>query len=375
MSLPERNHIIRNIHRQQSKHRPSNVNSLENLVIQSPYDRTKNGDIFLQHDSGMDENGDRYILFYTRENLKKLCGSRIILCDGTFKTVPSIFFQLYSIHAVFMGYTFPLIYCLSTRKTQNFYTQMMGRIRDHASELNLHFNPQIIMSDFELAFINAARDIFPNSEVKGCLFHYTSSIWKMAVVKGLKQQYTNDQQVRDVVQRLLALPFIPINDVNDVFDQIVDSIEDSDNAVILDYLCTYVERTYVRGRRGNSARFPPNIWSTYDLVMNRYQRSTNSVEGWHSKFQKVIVSHHSGIWKFMEHVLKDQNENEVLMLQLAAGHSRIRYPVKGEYRRNQEHIERIVNNYNTYKDSNTIWTYMKAISLRIKLVAVDVNDY
>lgn len=163
MSLPERNHIIRNIHRQQSKHRPSNVNSLENLVIQSPYDRTKNGDIFLQHDSGMDENGDRYILFYTRENLKKLCGSRIILCDGTFKTVPSMFFQLYSIHAVFMGYTFPLIYCLSTRKTQNFYTQMMGRIRDHASELNLNFNPQIIMSDFELAFINAARDIFPNS--------------------------------------------------------------------------------------------------------------------------------------------------------------------------------------------------------------------
>lgn len=99
------------------------------------------------------------------------------------------------------------------------------------------------------------------------------------------------------------------------------------------------------------------------------------MEAWHSKFQKIIVSHHSGIWKFLEHVLKDQSENEILIMQLAAGHSRIRYPVKVVYRKNQEQIERIVNNYQSYKDNGTVTTlYMKAISLRIKLMAEEVQE-
>lgn len=117
MSLPERNDLIRNINRHQNKNRPPTVNILENLTIQPPYDKTKNGNQFLQYDSGVDEHGDRFILFYTEANLQRLCGTRILLCDGTFATVPSMFYQLYSIHGLVHGYTFPLIYCLSTRKT------------------------------------------------------------------------------------------------------------------------------------------------------------------------------------------------------------------------------------------------------------------
>lgn len=143
---------------------------------------------------------------------------------------------------------------------------------------------------------------------------------------------------------------------------------------------SYVERTYVRGRaaRGrrpaSNPRFPPNIWSVYDLTVNKQQRSTNAVEGFHSKFQRMIVSHHSGIWKFLEFLQKDQQENEICILQLEAGHTRVRYPIKPQYKKNQEQIEVIVGNYENFKNEGNVMQYLKNISYRIKLYAVDEVD-
>lgn len=372
-NLPQRNDIIRNINRIQNRHRPNNPMTLQDLNIEAPYTRSLNGQQFLQYDSGSDDV-DRFIVFYTTNDLERLCNSRMILGDGTFKTVPSMFFQMYTFHGIVNGYTFPLVYCISTRKTESFYRRLLIHLQTHANELRLSLTPQIIMSDFELSFINAARAIFPNAEMKGCLFHFTQSVWRQAVLRGLKSQYLEENsQVRVIIQKLLGLPFIPVADVLEVFDNIVNEIPD--DIVALVNLTEYIERTYIRGRpaRGRRpatfARFPPNIWSVYSMCLNGQYRSNNAVEGWHSRFQRLIVTHHSGIWKFLEHIRKDQRENEVMMIQLNTGHTRIRYPVKGKYKRNQEQIEVIVGNYEQYKESNNIHQYLKAISYKIKLNA------
>lgn len=106
MNMPQRNDVIRNINRIQNRNRPLNVNALEDLEIQAPYDRTLNGERFHQYDSGTDENGDRFLLFYTVRNLERLCASRVILADGTFKTVQLQFYQLYSLHGISSGVLF-----------------------------------------------------------------------------------------------------------------------------------------------------------------------------------------------------------------------------------------------------------------------------
>lgn len=366
--MPQRNDILRNINRIQNRNRPVNPNSIQNLIIQYPYTRTLTGDLFYQYDSDSEE--ERFILFYTVKDLERLSQSRIMICDGTFKTVPTMFFQLYTIHGVVHGYSFPLIYCISTRKTESFYTQVLQQLRTHATELNYDLNPQFILSDFEIAFMNAARTIFPNSSIKGCLFHFTQAIYKQAIVKGLKTQYHDNPVIRDFIQKLLALPFIPEPEIEDVFDDIVvhmPEVETDDEEKLSD-LVSYVERTYVRGRRpGSLARFPPNIWCVYPMVLNKQQRTTNEVEGWHSRFQTLINSHHAGIWKFLEHLQRDHRQNEILMIQLAAGHTRVRYPIKGKYKTNQLQIEQTVNRYQVFKDTGTVMQYLKSISYKIKL--------
>lgn len=371
-NMPQRNDVIRNHNRYQNRRRPTNPRTLQDLLIEAPYTRTLNGEMFIQFDSGADDE-NRFIVFYTVKNLERVVSSRMILCDGTFKTVPGIFYQLYTIHANVLNYTFPLVYCLATRKTEDFYRRLLNHLVLHAEQINRVFCPQYILSDFEISFTKAARSIFPNSQIKGCLFHFTQAVWRQTVLRGLKQQYSNnDSTIRDIIQKLLALPFVPEQDILDVFDTIVAEVPEDleDDQPLMDVI-NYVERTYVRGRpaRGRrpavNARFPPKIWTVYELTVNRQQRSTNAVEGFHSKFLGMIQSYHSGIWKFVEHLQRDQNENEICIIQLEAGHTRVRYPIKPKYKKNQDQIEIIVGNYETFKEENNIMNYLKNISYKI----------
>ena len=62
------------------------------------------------------------------------------------------------------------------------------------------------------------------------------------------------------------------------------------------------------------------------------------------------------------------------MVQLNAGHSRIRYPIKKKYKQNQKQIETIVDQYETYKEQNMLLQYLTAISYKTKLPMVDEAD-
>lgn len=107
------------------------------------------------------------------------------------------------------------------------------------------------------------------------------------------------------------------------------------------------------------------------MVINRQQRTTNSVESWHSRFQRMINTHHLGVWKFLENIKKDKNENQVVVTQLEAGQTRVRHPIRGSVKQNQKQIEVIVGNYQNYKSEDNIVTYLLAIGYKIKLKAQD----
>lgn len=388
-NLPQRNDVIRTLNRVQNRNRPNNPQSLDDLIINPPYTTTFNGERFLQFDSRFDGDGedlgDRFLMFYTRNSLEKLCASRIILCDGTFKTVPHMFYQLYSIHGVVRDFTFPLVYVLATRKDEHFYTSILNRLKHHALEIHQELSPQYISSDFEISFLNAARVTFPSSTLHGCLFHFNQSLWRYAVNLGLKTPFADrtNNQIRQAIQCLMALPFVPLEDVLETFDLIVNRCtltENDAHYVSVHELFSYVQRIYVRGvtargrRRAVPPRFPPQLWNVYELVLNKQQRTTNSVESWHSRFQRMIQSHHSGVWKFLENIQKDENENQVIITQLDGGHTRVRHPVRGSVKRNQEQVEVIVGNYQNYKSEDNIVTYLLAIGYKLKLKEAVVEE-
>ena len=194
--------------------------------------------------------------------------------------VPRIFYQLYMVYVIVQDLIFPLVYVICSRKDEATYTAIFQHVKESSQELGTEISPEYVMMDFELSGMNAVCAIFPNSVIKGCLFHFSQSIWRNVINQGLKQQYDENEHIRKDIRKLLALPFIPLHDLEETFDNLLDTIHDDVQDV-----ATYMETTYIRDRpargrrRAIPPRFVPQIWNMYDLILNGIQRTNRYVEG------------------------------------------------------------------------------------------------
>ena len=84
----------------------------------------------------------------------------------------------------------------------------------HGTEIS----PEFVMMDFELSQMNTVHALFPTSMIKGCLFYYSHSVWHNVINQGLKQQYDENEYIRKDIRKLLALPFIPLHDLEVTFN-------------------------------------------------------------------------------------------------------------------------------------------------------------
>lgn len=62
-----------------------------------------------------------------------------------------------------------MVYAFLTGKTEEIYIGLFHYIRQ---VLPLQYNEITIITDFELAQINAIQTVFPESTHQGCYFHY-----------------------------------------------------------------------------------------------------------------------------------------------------------------------------------------------------------
>ena len=150
--LPDRTNIRKQIQRSRLKELPSNPQSIAALrEIPDVYRKTLVGENFLLYDSYEDENYDlecgRIIMFCTQENLRLLFRSQTWFVDGTFSTVPSIFFQLFAILGsrtqVYKGVeqviALPLVYVLLEGKEQVANSKIFEILNSSGSALEYRF--------------------------------------------------------------------------------------------------------------------------------------------------------------------------------------------------------------------------------------------
>lgn len=78
-----------------SKLRPALPRNLSSIVIPDEYKQTETGDRFLLADDVTID--DRIVIFLSDPSLTLMSSANTISCDGTFRTVPSLFEQLFSV--------------------------------------------------------------------------------------------------------------------------------------------------------------------------------------------------------------------------------------------------------------------------------------
>lgn len=170
------------------------------------------GETFLLYDSYDDEeepeNAERIIVYATQQNLRLLNGCRTWFFDGTFETAPNIFVQLFAIlgsatqvseHAPEQEVALPLAYALLQSKSEQAYTKVLQVIVTEGHKLGLTMQPQYVLTDFELAIINASKNLI-QATVKGCFFHLKQSLYRRIQNEGLVTKYNdpNDRSIKKV---------------------------------------------------------------------------------------------------------------------------------------------------------------------------------
>jgi len=158
-------------------------------------------------------------MFGTTENLTLLQQNDHWFIDGTFKVAPTLFTQVFTIHALINNSAYPLVYVLLPNKTEHGYELVMQKIL----ELQPGLNPASIMVDFEKTSLNACATVFPGAGLAGCFFHLGQCLWRKVQECHLAEAYRDNENVRMYVKMLSALSFVPVEDVPDAFDEMVES--------------------------------------------------------------------------------------------------------------------------------------------------------
>ena len=155
--------------------------------------KTASGEDFLMVEDGQGE--DRVIMFATDANIKLLCEAQTIYVDGTFQTCPSLFYQVFTIDAFKNGRQFPLVYALLPNKSRATYVRAFELVKQKAHSLYVSHEPQIILSDFELAIKQAVELSFPTTDFRGCYYHFSQALMRKFQNIGLQVAYREDANV------------------------------------------------------------------------------------------------------------------------------------------------------------------------------------
>ena len=330
---------------------PANPLSLQDLVIPDEFKKTLKSQDFLLYDSGQGDK--RTLIFSTHRNLQLLARSQHWYADGTFKTVPPLFAQLYTIHGLINNNIVPAVFVLMSEKTEESYRMVFSKLK----QLEPSMRPISVMTDFETATVKAFQHEFIGIQLRGCFFHFCQCLYRNIQSNGLQHRYENDADFAMQMRHLPSLAFVPVEDVVLAFEELLSRVDfPLESQPVLDYFeDTWIGRP-TRGNKRRPPRTPHSMWSCYDNINDDLPKTNNSCEGWHRSFSELIGGNHPTIWKFITVLQKEQCLNEAKIEQSLAGQ-----PIQPQKKRYRDAASRIKKIVETYKEID-LMDYLRGLS-------------
>lgn len=262
----------------------------------------------------------------------------MIYMDATFKVVPRLFYQLFTIFVNISGYVFPALFVLMTRKTTALYAAVFSKLRSIVS----NFTPLRVMADFETASVRGLQTVYGSSvTVSGCWFHFTQAIGRRAKKLGLAESYRNQEDVRSCIRMMMCLPLLPSIDVqlglNDIRTQGIATINNDDSKSKLTTLSMFIERQWI---------LKTSIGPERISVVGCQERSNNGVESFHASLRRRVMVAHPNIFTFIKHLQNVSVDTVADVARVQRGLS-IRRPKKKTAAANDKRIKQCIDRYST----------------------------
>ena len=282
----------------------------------------RNGRNFLRFDSG--PNDPKRFVIFIHEFKKKLFTSEeeFFFVDGTFRAVPSPFYQCLIVYSTLLGKTMPYSYILMRSKLEEDYVRVLEKIQ---SITGIWINKVIL--DFEKGLSNAFSTVF-SSEVGYCFFHFSQAIIRKLRILGFSTLYTTNNEFNQKIRRILLLAFFPENEVYEIYSTLKEEIlriNEEENILLF---FSYMERMYIGSNMDeeNELRpiFPISVWSVYKRQLNGLPRTNNGAESWNRTLNANINNAHPNIAQFITKLLDLEEDDTFKIEQLETGRFRFR---------------------------------------------------
>lgn len=322
------------------------------------------GESILVHDSGYDDP-QRFLIFGASSAMNLYRQADLIQADGTFKIVPLLFSQLYVIHARVQKIIVPVFYVLMPRRTQVLYERVFQKIAEIASA-----SPRLVLTDFEMAAINAYGTTIPQSPRQGCYYHMQEANY--ANLQQIDIETTNGTQKMSVLYesnaefaidiRLLgSLAFVPLRDLYAVFDEVVAYLQAKYGNKVVEYI-GYFQSTYIGnvvGANRAAPLFSPEFWNLFQRVLDNDPLTNNAVEGHNNALRLSSPGHHLTIQRFLKLMMKDITSTKLAINEYLGGTSPQKKRKK--YRELTKRVRQIVGTYDLHQNKVMYLKYLSQI--------------
>lgn len=216
--------------------------------------------------------------------------------DGNSDQAPKGFLQLYAILVPLGEGAVSVVNAFMTRKTQEPYKELLAAIISECASFELHPAPDVVVTDFEKGAMNAKKTVLgEDTQTKACFFHLRHSTWRKVQELELVNCYREDDSFRTFVGMLIALAFLPVDDVEDG-TQLLCALMPS----VASDLTEYFHSTYVSGSFRCLTRFPRNKWNVHPATVEDGHRTNNNCGAWNRRFSSLVGHSHPSVWKATE---------------------------------------------------------------------------
>ena len=270
---PSYDDIKSGLYKNMSKILPEEVNSFDDIPDDSIYYKT------IDEENFMFFKNDKIIIFQS-PNLAKIhikYGSTVF-GDATFYSCPSIAYQLFitRVYDSEKNVYYTTSFSLMKSKTKDIYELLFRKIHQNISQhldINEEYSIQELHTDFEIQIGEACRMVYPNVEIKYCIWHM-----KRALVNKMnslcKSDIDEDDNLYILFKMINNLYLCKPEFVKIVFYKIKEHSTNEN----LDKFLQYFEDTYIK-------MYPIKRWNYY----NNYRHVTNNAcESYNAKLNNLF---------------------------------------------------------------------------------------
>ena len=170
-------------------------------------------------------------------------------------------------------------------------------MKEKLKELDIPFEIQSVISDFELAIIKAVDEML-QVEINGCFFHFSKALKSKVDRSRFKTRYESDENFQHFIKSCGALAHLPLEDLEKGINKIENGFDFDDEEAenFKSVFLQYISEFWLNGP------FPPSTWNCW----GRSQDLTNNhQEGYNARTNRILRQTHPSPGILLCHVYSE----------------------------------------------------------------------